>query len=353
MGKHRAGLVLPPRMNKKIYKSGNVYFYYVTTTKPRKWIPLGADYLEALRKYADLDCRYGEDMQTRIAAEITFEYVAARYFKEVVPTKAVSTQRDNVREYAKLIEFFGNPPAPIDAIEPQHIAQYIKWRSQTAKVRANREVALFSAIFNKAREWGYTSNANPTVGVRKNKEKGRDVYVSDDLFWKVYAQADRHIKHIMLVAYLAGQRVTDTLEMSLDDIKDGQLWVQQNKSGARLRIQLVGVFAEVIEQIISERGDLMHRALFVNSRGQPMTYEMLRYGMDKARRLAKVDKAAFQFRDLRAKSGTDKDDEVGLDAARALLGHKSPTMTTKYVRHRKGKLVEPTRRNLDTKKGEM
>ena len=353
MVKGKAGLVLPPRMRAKQTSSGKTYFYYDTCAKPRKWLPLGADYLAALKKYADLDLQYNDKMAAAIADATTFEYVGRRYFKEVVPGKAIATQRDNVREFGKLLEFFGSPPAPINAIEPKHIAQYIKWRSQTAKVRANREVALFSSIFNKAREWGYTTNANPTLGVKKNKETGRGVYVSDDVFWSVYECAALHIRYVMLVAYLAGQRVTDTLEMSVDDIRDGALWVQQNKGGTRLRIELVGVFAEVVAKIMGDRDGAKHSALFVNSQGEALTYGMLRYGMDKARRLAGVDKADFQFRDLRAKSGTDKDEELGLDAARALLGHKSTSMTTKYVRHRKGKLVAPARQDIDRKKAKM
>lgn len=51
----------------------------------------------------------------------------------------------------------------------------------------------------------------------------------------------------------------------------------------------------------------------------------------------------FQFRDLRAKAGTDKEESGGLDAAKDQLGHASALMTAHYVRHRKGKLVKPTK----------
>jgi integrase len=51
----------------------------------------------------------------------------------------------------------------------------------------------------------------------------------------------------------------------------------------------------------------------------------------------------FQFRDLRAKAATDKEESAGLDAAQAQLGHSTSAMTSKYVRHRLGKLVKPTR----------
>lgn len=87
--------------------------------------------------------------------------------------------------------------------------------------------------------------------------------------------------------------------------------------------------------------------------GQPLTYDQLRYGIDKTRRLAKVKKADFQLRDLRAKAGTDKEESQGIMAAQAMLGHKSPSMTRKYVRNRKGKLVDPTTLSKDHKLADL
>lgn len=52
---------------------------------------------------------------------------------------------------------------------------------------------------------------------------------------------------------------------------------------------------------------------------------------------------AIQFRDLRAKAGTDAADAGGLDRAQRQLGHASVTMTEHYVRNRLGDKVEPTR----------
>lgn len=335
--------ILPARLREKKLPSGKVYYYYDTCAKPRKWLPLGSDFYEALRQYADLEKEYNEaELSAQVNDILTFRYVAERYLREVLPIKSAATQKGNLRELEKLLEFFDNPPAPINAIRPVHIREYLNWRSQTAKIRANRELALFSHIFNKAREWGYTDNENPCRGVQKNREVGRDVYVSDDIFWRVFQAADRHIQQLMMVAYLCSQRVTDTLELRISDFRDNALWIVQNKSGQKLRVALVGVFADVVQQILDERGAAKHDFLFCKN-GQPISYNQLRYGMDKARRLAGVAKADFQFRDLRAKAGTDKDEEAGLNAARDLLGHKNSSMTTHYVRHRKGKLVQPTR----------
>lgn len=94
----------------------------------------------------------------------------------------------------------------------------------------------------------------------------------------------------------------------------------------------------------------MSLRLLNNERGQPLTYYMLRGAFDRARNLAKEkyphladEIAKFQFRDLRAKAATDKEDTKGIHAAQAQLGHTTMTMTAHYVRHRKGKLVDPTK----------
>lgn len=45
---------LPPHIRKRVQRSGKVYYYLDTGEKPRKEIPLGDDYIAALRKYAEL-----------------------------------------------------------------------------------------------------------------------------------------------------------------------------------------------------------------------------------------------------------------------------------------------------------
>ena len=91
-------------------------------------------------------------------------------------------------------------------------------------------------------------------------------------------------------------------------------------------------------------------ALINNEQGQKMTPYMLRYAFESARASAaaahpKIEAAIrnFQFRDLRAKAGTDIEQERGIEAAQAQLGHSTSTMTAHYVRHRRGKLVKPTK----------
>lgn len=332
-----------PRLRKRP-RGKKIFYYYDAGGKPRKEIPLGSDYGLAIIEYAKLEKSRSADNIAQ--AVITFRYVAQQYVVEVVPTKAPTTQKDNMRELKQLLVFFDDPPAPLDAIEPLHVKQYLRYRGKTAPVRANREKALLSAIWNYARECGYTKLANPCSGVKGHKETGRDVYIEDDVYKAVYDIADAPLRDAMDLAYLTGQRVADTLKMDERDIREGQLAVRQGKTGAKRRIEIVGELKALLDRIAARKAGYKIRAtrLVVIENGQPMTYHMLRGRFDQAREAAGIEKAEFQMRDLRAKAATDKEESTGsIREARDQLGHTTVTMTEQYIRDRKGKRVTPTK----------
>lgn len=331
------------RLRERKKASGRVFYYYDTGGKDRKEIPLGSDYGLAIMEYAKLERdRTATDL---VAKVITFRYVAEKYMVEVVPSKGTATQADNKRELKNLIAFFDDPPAPLETIEPLHVRQYLTWR-KAAPVRANREKALLSAIWNYARDKGYTSLANPCAGIKGNKETGRDTYVEDALFKRVHDKADVGLQDAMDLAYLTGQRVTDTRLMDERDVRDGQIWVLQGKTKAKRRIEITGELKVLIDRIMSRKSEHKVRStrLIVTEDGTPMTVAMLRRRFDLARESAGVQKAEFQMRDLRAKAGTDKAESSGdILQARDQLGHTTVVMTEQYIRNRKGKKVMPTK----------
>lgn len=141
----------------------------------------------------------------------------------------------------------------------------------------------------------------------------------------------------MDLALLTGQRPADVLKLKRSDIRDGALWIVQNKTGARLGIEVTGELAAAIARI-NERPRRTISAYFIqDENGQPLTQFALRSRFDKARKLAKVD---FQFRDIRAKAATDTGD---LAHSQKLLAHKNREMTEHYVKSRVGERVKPLR----------
>ena len=345
------------------------YFFLDTGEKPRREIALGKDYIEAVRKWGQLTAS-----SVPSASRPTFRMVAERYICEVMHKKGKETQRKNMNEMSNLRKFFDDPREPMESIRPVMVRQYMEWRTASivedlklknaarvaagltgknltgkeGQVAANRDKALLSHIWNFARGAGLTNLANPCAGIMGYKEDGRDVYVDDEIFAAVYAAAGPGLRDALDLAYLTGQRPADALKLTRAHVKDGALEISQNKTKTKLRIEIIGELAMVLARI--DKRPAMGLALISNEQGQKMTAYMLRYAFESARAKAAADnpklEAAirnFQFRDLRAKAGTDTEGVRGIDAAQAQLGHSTATMTAHYVRHRRGKLVKPTK----------
>ena len=343
---------LPPKMLKrtKKLKSGKLWTSYYYNGRDevgkRLEIPLGKDLNEAKRKWAELEC-VAAPVETGLMCHI-FD----RYERFILPDKARSTQKDNADSIRQLRKVFDS--APIDAITPQMIAAYRDVR--TAKIRANRELALLSHIFNIAREWGYTAQENPCRGVRKNKEEPRDFYASKDVWEAVYALAPFELRDAMDMAYLTGQRPGDVLRMLETDIHDGALHVKQGKTKKFLRIMLDinGVRSELglaLDQILARPHRINKSYIVTTEQDQPLNKWTLRLRFEKARSSA-VEKARldgnehlagkiekFQFRDIRSKAASEI---ASLHDASKLLGHNDKQITEKVYR-RIGEEVKPTR----------
>lgn len=336
----KAGAI--PRFRQRQQKSGVVHYYYDLGGKPRKEIPLGSDYALAIKQWAELE----GGRKAQAVAVLTFRMVSDSYRREVMITKAARTQEDNRRELLKLLAFFDDPPCPLEAITPVRVRQYLTWRTSggTGMVRANREKALLSHIWNFARDKGYTALPNPCAGIKGFKETGRDAYIEDDQYQAIRAAADTVVQDAMDLAYLIGQRPADVLSLTEMDVRDGVVNIKQGKTKAKLRIAVEGELAVLLERLRSRKvGSTVHNTyLIVSERGEPVSVTAM------SRRWAKACAAAgiegLQFRDLRAKAATDKADSAGdIREAQRQLGHTTVAMTEHYTRQRRGQKTTPTR----------
>ena len=351
--KNTANLDLPPRMIRRIRKgtTGKIWVSYYYNGRDaagkRKEIPLGTDLDQAKVEWARLE-RKAPPKPNHLMA-----YLFDRYEKEIIPGKSIRTQSDNHKELKQLRRAFEN--APIESITPQVVAQYRDAR--TAKIRANREIALLSHAFTIAREWGLTDKANPCFGVRRNKEKPRDYYAGEIVWNAVYSEATQELKDAMDLAYLTGQRPADVLKIALTDLSGGFLLIGQGKTEKRLRLRLedAGVQSELstcIDNLLERRAinGVKTSTLITNSSGLRMSLQMLRNRWDDAREKAATKAAVdgdpalsssirqFQFKDIRPKAAS----EIDLTHASRLLGHSTEEITKKVYR-RIGEIVKPTK----------
>lgn len=332
---------LPQHMRKRVQRSGKVYYYFDTGAKPRKEIPLGDDYFQALRRYAELN-------QIEKVNEPTFGDVITKYVAEVLPTLAASTQATHKSDMKHLQAGFAS--FTLDQIRPITINDFLK-KHKDKPTTANRCKRLFSTLWNHARGWGYTDAENPCVGIMGHSLKKRQVYVTDEVFDAVRAHASEPLREALEFAYLTGQRPSDALKARVDDIEGGMLAVDQGKTGKRLRIAVTGQLADLIARIQVKKTahKTVHAQILMVRDGQPMTKQVLRDHFKKAKEAAAAkhpDLAEaikeFWFYDLRAKAADDTSSERGEQAASDLLGHDSVKTTRRHYL-RRGKIVGPVK----------
>lgn len=330
MGRHPSrNRQLPARMRARHRPSGT-YYYFDHGGSPRKETPLGNNYVEAVQKWSTL--MISAPTVRRTIAHAINEYLASVDFDRL----GTGTQKDYRFALDKLLEHFGD--ANLHDVKPSHVVSYLDFRRKQSQHRAQREVSILGMIYAyaMARDW---VSSNPASPVKRKRLKGRkEVYIEDSVLGAVYAQAGQPLRDAIDLAYLIGQRPADVIGISEGQIIDGMLTISQAKTGAKVKVPVTGDLKSVIERILMRKSGMIWQTmiLLTDERGFPMTKAKLRSRFEEARKKAGTSAAHFQFRDLRSKAASDLREQYGLEAAQALLGHSSVTMTEHYTRGRSG-----------------
>ncbi len=312
----------------RVYQKHGAYYY--VTLPDRKWIRLGKEdheVYQALAKIKALDAGKGAML----------EYFT-RYEEEIIPEKAPRTQKDNLSEIKNLKRAFGKMHP--ESIKPKHIYAYMDARGTTSKTRANREKSLLSSVFSHMIRWGIVER-NPCKEVKSFTEKPRDRYVEDWEYQAVLNIASPVRRAAMEIAAITGMRQGDILKLKYTDLTETGIPLTQNKTGKK---QIFEWTPSLREAIKSARQQKRHADsvinIIANERGQAYTSNGFKSNwqrlMNKALETTALKKR-FTFHDLRAKAGSDAEEN-----AQKLLGHASAA-TTKKVYERKPAKVKPIR----------
>lgn len=311
---------LPPRMTAR-GKPGNLSYYYGQKKKP-----LGKDFVEACRQWAILE-------RGQLPNSVRYADVADRWEREAIhkgrrKARSPKTQREFLAALKHLRLAF--KAAMLDQIKPKHVRDYLDRR--TAKIAANREIAVLSIIWNWARAKGLTDQANPCNGIDRNPESARTRYVNDAEFAEVYAKGDYVLQDAMDLLLQTSHNPSDVLRLTRLDMADGTLWVRRGKTGKKLRFRIEGRLKRVLERILARPRTVSSVYLIADEQGQPVSI----YGLNRRFRAAK-GKADWQLRDLRAKAVTDEPD---LRTASQRAGHADEKITAEVYRRIKGDIVD-------------
>jgi integrase len=311
------------RLPRRLHLRGKVY-WYVTNSKPRKWIRLGTDPRAALARWAELEG--GHDAQT---VEALVERTLA-----LIPAKRAAGTKRQYRTWANaVIRKFGQMPA--GALKTYHVAQ---WRDDMIDRPswANGCITIIGLAYRKAREWGWCEHDPCPDRLEPNK---RNRELTRDEFRAIRASAPAWLQNAMDLSYLTSRRESDIVGLrweSVGEVITGRL--QKTKTPQELEVN------EAVQSVLDRCREGRVRGLYViaDHRGQPITEGRLQKWYQKARIKAAVEYTTFH--DVRGLAASDAKRD-GLDY-QALLGHSTKRQSDAYLRGIFPQRVTPNRKVL-------
>lgn len=326
---------LPPRL----YRHRAGYRYVPRVGKP---VPLGADLVEALKKYRIIREQEAGGGQT-IGWLIDW-YLAN--LATLAPRNKPATVAEKHAAAEQLRRRIGH--IPFRELTPALVRDYLDLGvTEGRDVRANREKALLSHAYSCARERGLVAD-NPCLRVRPNHEAPKDRYHEDGEALAVLAHCNPSTWAVAMLVYRTLQRPVDILTWTAANIleRDGArvLSFVQSKTGARVEIAIT---PELDEVFAKARGDrkVVGLTLIHNRRAQPYTTAGIKANWQKA--CAKAGVRGFGIYDLKAKGATEMHQAgVPIAVISQLCGHQSVTTTETYIKRHLRHVIAPNARRM-------
>jgi len=295
--------------------------YYLV--KAGKWVRLGPDLTKALVEYARRhDVKQG-GMQELIDEALP----------HILKGKADATVKQYTQAAKKLREILAEF-AP-HQVTPRHIAQIRRSLADTYAI-ANRVITVLRMVFDYALEEQIVES-NPCVGIKRIAQNSRTRRILPAEYQAIRAKAKPLLQVIMDLCYVTGQRIGDVLAIKRSDLQADGIYIEQQKTGARLMVAWTPELRAAVDQAKALHGGIVGmKYLFKGVNKQAPTYHMIWKQWTKACAAAGVEDA--NIHDLRAKSGTEAQAQ-GHDP-QALLGHTDRKMTQRYLRDRTVPVVD-------------
>lgn len=249
-----------------ISKAGTYTFYiYRKLNGHPERIKLGnypAMTVEQARKQADIinaAIANGEnpnDIKRADRAELTLQGLFDEYLER--HSKIFNKSwRDNEANYNNHLKKWKN--RKLSKISNREVQELHRKIGETSgHTMANRVISLLRIMFNKAELWDYFDGKNPTLGIRRYKEKSRARFLQEDeipkLFQSLAEEPNETIRDYILISLLTGARKSNVLAMRWADITidenntEGRWLIPETKNGEPHTVPLVKQAVEILNQ---------------------------------------------------------------------------------------------------------
>lgn len=264
-------LGLLPRMDARKRKNGGYTYRYLTYE--RKYINLGHDRSEAIRKVLEME-RRAPDSGT--IGEMVRGFLASEQFKRDLGKR---TQDDYLNHSRHILRVFGT--MRVEDVQPPHIARYLRKERIEAPIQANREIAFLASAYQYGIEAGLAVSS-PCREVKRNKERPRSRCPSWPEIESFYETAktkgeSSHVIGLMAkFAALTGRRRAEFLRLHKSDLTDEGIRIGFAKAKVHeARRQGLIEWTPALRQVVGEMQSLERPTdslfVWVNRRGQPYT----------------------------------------------------------------------------------
>lgn len=310
---------------------------YYTITPNNKRINLGHDLYEAKKKLLDLSGEKSGQTPIATVAERLDELMKFRQKRVSEGKLAPRSYETNEMEVVNLKKAFGK--MHVQDVKPEHIWSYLhEFRGLEAPVRANREVALLSTMFNRAVGKGLVKS-NPCANVERNEETPRDRLITDmelrgffRFAWRL-SDAGKRIALAAGIAYLTGKAQGQVLKLTKAELQAEGVYFQKRKRGAATQVGWTKLLDKMISTAIAMPSSAEPLYVIHTQAGTGYTSSGFKSMWQRLmNEWAEKGNERFTFHDIRAKTVTDVT-EQGRKAS-DLTGHRTEAIVGKVYDRR-------------------
>lgn len=322
-------------MSRLYVYEGKRHNTYYTVDRNNKYINLGHDELEAKRKLLEME---GEEPERGTVADYLAQMMADRWRLVKARKLSAATVETNELEVDQLNKAFGKmDPA---AVKPKHIWLYLHThRGAENPVRANREIALFSKLFNRLVGAGIVDR-NPCQGVERNEERPRERLVGDKEFTAFLkfcvrkSESGKRMAFAAYLAYLTGKAQGQILKLTRHQLETEGIRFQARKRGAGTLVLWTPRLRKLVRTALAMPCNISPLFVIHTRDGTPYTSDGFKSIWQRLMaEWCQLGNERFTFHDLRAKAVTDVIDQ-GRKAS-DLTGHRQEaTINRVYDRRR-------------------
>ena len=248
-----------------------------------------------------------------------------------MPRKAPSSQRNEKSIWVRLIlpELGRKKISAISGVDIDRLHRRV---SANTPVQANRCLASVQHVFATAIRWKLAS-LNPVEGVERNRENGRERYLTNAEKDRLLLALDRHHQAASALAIrfllLTGARSGEVFRATWDqfDLSDG-VWVKPSAHTKQRRLHRVPLSAGALETLQSARNLGRTALVFDGGSGKPLVTVKKLFG----RICTEANLKDFRPHDLRHSFASFAvSSGASLPIIGRLLGHTQVSTTSRYT----------------------